>query len=143
MQQYMDFVVNHWGLWLLFIIILALLMWNELRSQVSGVFRINPQQLINLLNHDNAKVIDIRSSEDFKNGHILGAKNIPGDAVTAPEQIKKLQKFKAKPMALVCANGQQSLKFAIKLRQAGFTQMYALHQGIGAWRQANLPMTKD
>lgn len=83
-------------------------------------------------------VIDLRDPETFRKGHII-------DAIRAnPEDFEeqRMEKYKAKPLILVCARGLQSAQLAAKLREKGFTQPLVLAGGIAAWQAAELPTIK-
>lgn len=137
-EQFLQFIIHHWMLWGLFAILLALFIWQELRSQVGGVKQLSPQEVVEYLNHKNAVIIDVRPNVSYVKGHILGANNIPCDAIEG----SKLDKYRANPLILTCENGQQSLKEAIKLRKSGFNDIFTLRGGIMAWKNANLPLKK-
>jgi rhodanese-related sulfurtransferase len=140
MQQFMNFVVAHWALWSLLLIIVVLLLWTELRQHVTGISRLNPQQAVALMNGEDALVLDVRPAEAFNRGHILRARNIPMSDLA--QQLKKLQKFKSKPILVVCQKGVTSSKAGVLLRQHDFIKVYSLSGGLEAWSQANLPITK-
>lgn len=133
-----DFILNHWELWLAFAVILLCIFINELLTQKNGAKNVSPQAMINLINNDNAKIIDIREAELFTKGHIIDAIN----ASEADFEKDKLLKLKAKPVILVCARGQQSTPLANKLRKQGFEQIMVLNGGIAAWQSADLPLVK-
>ncbi|CAN5220936.1 rhodanese-like domain-containing protein [soil metagenome] len=137
-EQFFEFVVHHWALWSLFAITLALLIWQELRTQIGGVQQLSPQAVVDLINHKNAAVIDIRPNANYVKGHILGAVNIPIE--TLDQKNKTLDKYRKNPLILTCDTGQQSLKEAIKLRKLGFTEIYTLRGGMAAWKNATLPL---
>jgi rhodanese-related sulfurtransferase len=46
------------------------------------------------------------------------------------------------PVAVVCRTGQSSSEAAKRLHKAGFTRVYWLNDGLNAWVQADLPLTK-
>ena len=46
------------------------------------------------------------------------------------------------PVAVVCRTGQTSSDAAKRLHKAGFTRVYWLNDGLNAWIQADLPLTK-
>lgn len=68
-----------------------------------------------LLQQD-ARIIDVRSPEEFRQGHIPGSKNIPLPKITG--QTKKLKK-EGKPLILCCASGMRSGQATRVLQQAG------------------------
>lgn len=138
MGQLSQFIVNHWGLWLALVIVLLIIFINELQTQKKRAKELSPQAAVNLINHENAVVIDLREAEVFRNGHILDA--IRASADDFNEQ--RMDKYKTKPLILVCARGLQSSQLATKLREKGFTQPMALAGGMAAWQTAELPVVK-
>jgi len=46
------------------------------------------------------------------------------------------------PVALVCRNGQASAQAAQRLKKAGFTKVFWLEGGLGAWSEAQMPLAK-
>ncbi|STX43548.1 Rhodanese sulfurtransferase like protein [Legionella donaldsonii] len=138
MEQLGQFVVNHWGLWLALVIVLLIIFINELQTQKKRAKELSPQAAVNLINHENAVVIDLREAEVFRNGHILDAIRATADDFNE----QRMDKYKTKPLILVCARGLQSSQLATKLREKGFTQPMALAGGMAAWQTAELPVVK-
>jgi rhodanese-related sulfurtransferase len=52
-----------------------------------------------------------------------------------PQRIGELDKFKGRPVIVVCQNGTQANR-AEALKKAGFAEVYGLNGGIAAWQQA-------
>ncbi|MBI2792743.1 MAG: rhodanese-like domain-containing protein [Gammaproteobacteria bacterium] len=140
MDPYITFLTEHWMLAVAFVAIVLLILLNEWRHRSFGVPGVSPQQLVDILNHQNGVVIDIRTQERFDLGHILGALSVPKESMTNSLQL--LNKYKAKPVILVCHLGQDSPKAAQVLKNNGFTQLYFLAGGMEAWRGAGLPVDK-
>ncbi len=140
MEPYISFLVEHWMLSAAFGAILLLLIANEWRTRSFGIPGISPQQLVELLNHKDAVVIDLRAQERFDLGHILGAQSIPLENFGT--SIKTLNKYKNKPIILVCAMGSESPKKAKVLKENGFTELYHLSGGMDAWHAQGLPVVK-
>ncbi|MBA2709391.1 MAG: rhodanese-like domain-containing protein [Tatlockia sp.] len=138
MGQLSQFILNHWVLWALLILILILIYINELLTQKKRAKELSPQAAVNLINHDNAVVIDLRDAESYAKGHII-------DAIRASAEDfnqKRMAKYKEKPIILVCAKGLQTAVLATKLKQEGFGQAMVLAGGMTAWRAAELPIVK-
>ena len=53
-----------------------------------------------------------------------------------------IDRFKGKPLVVTCATGTRSGSAIRQLKAAGFTEIYALKGGMGAWREASLPVEK-
>lgn len=116
------------------------LVYTEIARLFQGYKAWTPAQLTELINRDNALVIDLRAQIDFEKGHIVGSRNLPPSQLD-PEG-KLLAKAKEQPVALVCASGVSSGSAARTLVKAGFKQVGVLDGGILAWQQASLPLAK-
>lgn len=116
------------------------LVYTEVARLFSGFKSVNPAGLTALINREDALLVDLSASADFEKGHIPGAKNV------APSQFdpesKLLAKVRELPVVVTCRSGTASADAAKKLVKAGFKKVYWLDGGIGAWQQANLPLTK-
>jgi rhodanese-related sulfurtransferase len=111
----------------------------ELRQRAHAAAAVSPTDAVRLMN-DGAVLVDVRSTNLFKDGHINGARNVPGDQIAAGAAA--LEKLKDKTVIVCCESGVTSGAAARKLTELGFTQVYNLRGGLGAWRQDNLPVVK-
>lgn len=138
MGQIEQFFINHWGLWLAFAIVLLLILVNELQANRKRAKQLSPQAAVNLINHDNAVIVDLRDAEAFRKGHIIGSIRSSKEDFDQ----NRMDKYKTTPLVLVCASGLQSATLAASLREKGFNQPFVLSGGIAAWQLANLPLIK-
>jgi rhodanese-related sulfurtransferase len=138
MGQLGHFIINHWGLWLALLVVLLLIFFNELLMQKNRAKELSPQAAINLINHENAIIVDLRDPEAFRSGHIIAA--IRATAEDFSQQ--RMDKYKTKPLILVCARGLQSSQLVAKLKEQGFTNPMVLAGGMAAWQAAELPLIK-
>lgn len=111
------------------------------KSATSSVKVIDNAQLTQLLNKENGVVVDVRTNDEFKRGHIIGSVQV------LPSEIKNhnatlLEKHKNVPLIVVDASGLGSESLANQLNKQGFAQVYSLKEGIGGRRAANLPVVK-
>lgn len=113
---------------------------NELSRFFRGYKALRPAEVTQLINQENALVVDLRDSSDFQKGHIAGAKNVQMSQFD-PES-KQLTPAKALPIVLVCQNGVTVDGAAKRLKKAGFERVHVLEGGIAAWQQAELPLVK-
>ncbi|MCX7032651.1 MAG: rhodanese-like domain-containing protein [Arenimonas sp.] len=113
-------------------------------TEVMRLFRgfkgVSPAQLTDLINREDALVVDLRGVGDFEKGHIIGSRHLLPSQVD-PEG-KLLAKAKESPVVLVCAVGVTAAGTAQKLVKAGFKKVSVLDGGIGAWTGAGLPLAK-
>ena len=117
----------------------AMLVWPAVRRGAAGA-SISTLQATLLINQQNALVLDVREAADYEKGHMLNARNIALGELQA--RAAELEKHMAKPLIVVCDNGNRSGRAATALRKQGFEQVFTLSGGIGAWRQAGLPLEK-
>ncbi|MFT5425571.1 MAG: rhodanese-related sulfurtransferase [Gammaproteobacteria bacterium] len=140
MEKLPEFIANHLFLVSLLVAITSLLLWNILAGSI-GASQIVPAEATRLINHENAEILDLRSTEDFAKGHILNSVNLV--AATLDEKQKELEKYKDKTVILCCNQGQESVRVARTLKMKGIEKIYCLKGGIIAWQNANLPLTKN
>jgi thioredoxin 1 len=84
-----------------------------------------------------APVVDVRTPEEFSNGHLRNAKNIDWNGSEFEAGIETLNK--ENPVFVYCLSGGRSHAAAEKMRSLGFKSVYELDGGIMKWRAANLP----
>ncbi|MCP0913093.1 MULTISPECIES: rhodanese-like domain-containing protein [Legionella] len=138
MGQLGQFITNHWGLWLALVVILLLIFINEAISRKKRGQELSPSAAVDMINHENAIVIDLRDKETFRAGHIINAIQASGEDFTE----QRMDKYKNKALILVCARGLQSQTLVAKLRELGFAQPMVLSGGMAAWTNAGLPVVK-
>lgn len=135
--QIVEFVGNHWELVLAFVVILSFLSYDIVVGDQGSV---DPSEAVNLINRQDAVVVDVRSPVDFNKGHIVHALNIPMNEIT--KQMPVLERHKGQPIIMNCDSGSRSATTCGQLRKLGFTQVYNLRGGILAWESAHLPISR-
>ncbi len=76
-----------------------------------------------------AQLIDVREPQEFKRGHILGARNIP---VTQMRQ-RLIEMRKDKPVYLYCQSGSRAARAAQLLHKKGYEDINVLKGGFKKW----------
>lgn len=87
-----------------------------------------------------AQVLDVRTAAEFKSGYIQGAVNYDFYADDFDKNLAKLDKKKT--VLVYCAAGGRSASSAEKLLKLGFSKVYDLDGGMGAWRKAGKKVVK-
>ena len=136
MEQFSEFVANNIFLFIALIVILTLI----IRSYIvtSGAKNVTASDAVRMVNRDDAVIVDVRTEEEFRNGHILNASNIPLGLLESRSQ--ELQKYKSHPLIIVCKSGNRSHQAAGILKKQGFEQIFNLSGGMLSWESANLPV---
>ena len=95
---------------------------------------------VQMMNHDNALLIDVREDSEFREGHILNARHIP--LGNLQKRLGELDAFKDKPVLVCCRSGQRSASACGLLRKQGYQNVINLKGGVMAWQNAGLPLSK-
>ncbi|MCB1743131.1 MAG: rhodanese-like domain-containing protein [Gammaproteobacteria bacterium] len=141
MSQYLEFFQRHTLMVLAFIGLTAGIIWTFVAGRSPGVGRVSPMDLTRLVNQKDAAVVDVRADAEFRQGHIVGALNVPPGQMES--QKGKLEKLKGKPVVVVCKTGQVAPKVAGELRKQGFEDVHTLQGGLVSWESASLPLVKS
>ena len=118
----------------------AMLFWSFFGNRLLGIKEVDHIAAMQLLNHKNALVLDVREQGEYDSGHILSSKLIPLGKLK--ERLGELEKYRERPVVVVCRSGQRSASACAMLGKQGFTQAYNLNGGIIAWQKASLPLEK-
>jgi rhodanese-related sulfurtransferase len=135
-----NFVLNNIWLVLAAAVSGSVLIWPLINRRLSGVPEVGAMQAVQLLNRKDAVMVDVREPAEFGAGHAPNAKNIP--MAQLAKRIGELEKFKNRPVLIVCQSGGRSHAATALLKKAGFAEVVVLAGGIGAWQQANMPLEK-
>ena len=89
---------------------------------------------------EDAQIVDVRTPEEFKNGHLENAFNLNWDGADFEAQLATLDK--SKTVFVYCLSGARSRRAADKMRKEGFEEIVEMPGGMLEWRVNNLPEVK-
>jgi rhodanese-related sulfurtransferase len=96
---------------------------------LKNLFGFGPSADFKTLVANGAQIIDVRTPQEFKGGHIKGSVNIPLQNLNS--QLSKIKKDK--PVITCCASGMRSASAKSILKSNGFQEV---HNG-GGWMSLN------
>lgn len=131
------FIIDNFFLILLMLSSGGALLWHSLQRTGAKLTALQATQVIN---QGKTLILDVRKAEEFAAVHIRDAKNIPLKEL--PNRLPELEKFKARPVIVVCNKGLQSSKATSQLKKAGFTDVNTLLGGLESWQSQSLPTIK-
>lgn len=136
----MQFVQDN--IWMVMTAVISgvMLLWSYFGNRLRRVKEVNNAAALQLINHKDALVLDVRDQKEFDAGHILNAKLIP--LLKLKESIGELERHRDRPLVVVCRSGQRSATACALLGNRGFDQVYNLSGGMLAWQKADLPVEK-
>ena len=102
-----------------------------------GMTTITTQELHELQTADQTiRIIDVRSPEEFADGHIPHATNIPSNEIQA-----RITEFESEtPVYIVCASGSRSMLATAFCVRAGMKHVVNVKGGTSAWSAAGFPL---
>ncbi len=90
---------------------------------------------------DSIQLVDVRTPEEYAEGHIKHAKNINVFDDNFIALMSELDK--EKPVYVYCRKGGRSAKASAKLQEAGFTKIYDLDGGFSEWKSEGKAISKN
>ncbi|MBT9149364.1 MAG: putative adenylyltransferase/sulfurtransferase MoeZ [Dehalococcoidia bacterium] len=116
----------------------------DLEAPIQIIETITPQEAIALIeNHrDNPEfaIIDVRTPEEFAEGHIENAINIDFYSKAFRNDLDKLDKDRT--YLIYCRTGRRSGLTIPMMRELDFMEVYDMLGGITRWRAEGLPTTR-
>jgi rhodanese-related sulfurtransferase len=134
-----EFAQQQWLLFFSLFIIIVMIINSHFGDKMAGYASVSPEQAVRLIN-DGAFVLDVRSIDEYRTGHLSGAKNISVTDLT--QKIESLSEHKTGTTLVYCESGMRSARACGMLTKAGFENVHNLSGGVSSWRAANLPLAK-
>ncbi|MGE4347319.1 MAG: rhodanese-like domain-containing protein [Flavobacteriaceae bacterium] len=119
----------------LFLILFTSLFLMSCKGQETEHFKIlDSAQYEQVTSGNKVTVIDVRTPQEYQDGHIKDAQNIN---VQSTDFKAKMENFdKDKPIYIYCRSGARSAKAGKILEDMGFKEIYDLKGGILSWKGA-------
>jgi rhodanese-related sulfurtransferase len=117
------------------LILFGIFLVTSMHAQQDPDFRvIDVEKYEQAVKQKDVQLVDVRTTKEFKEGHIKGAKNID---FYADDFLKQFESFdKDEPLYLYCRTGNRSAKASKQLSEAGFKNIIDLEGGYKAWKAA-------
>lgn len=136
-----EFAKHHTIMVVAWFAVFIMVIYTFVNSATAKFKSISNAEMTTLINKENAAVVDLRSIDEFKRGHIINSLQLtPSDI--KKHSLGKLEHHKDNPVVLVDTSGFTATNSAKELVKQGFTRVYILKEGITGWRSANLPLEK-
>ncbi|MEH6502734.1 MAG: rhodanese-like domain-containing protein [Cycloclasticus sp.] len=140
MDIYFEFVSNHSLLFIALVVIVIFLV-QSLFSDLTRKYKlVTVAEAIDLINREEAVIVDTRNQAEFDSGHITDAILIPLPEIK--ESDEKLKKYEGKPLLFYCKTGARSDEACKILNKQGINNIYALNGGVQSWQEADMPLVK-
>lgn len=141
MEQLITFASENGMLSAVWVALVVMIIVTTIKMKMSPIKQISTQDLTFLMNREEGIALDIRKDKEFKAGHILEAISLPSEKIKE-KGLTSLEKYKDKPIIVVCAAGMSAVQIANDLFKAGFSRVSVLKGGMNSWTGAGLPVAK-
>ena len=107
-------------------------------SGTSATEDVDVQGFAEVIKDQNIMILDVRTPEEFNQGHIAGSVNID---VSSSDFVSKVSELdKTKTYAVYCRSGNRSQVATGEMEKLGFTSLYNMTGGAIDWAAAGFPL---
>ncbi len=138
MDQYLEFISNHYLLFLALAAVTFLLIQDFVENSFNKFSSISPMIAVTKMNSAETAIIDVREPHEFIKGHIENSINIPLGKFD--EQLQTLEPHKNNTIIVVCQSGTRSVPACKTLTKSGFEQVFNITGGMQSWEDNKLPI---
>lgn len=124
-------MLKHLAFWVLSIFCFAVIAASSTDISQQGLLKAKSTDLV---------IVDVRTPEEFMQGHVPNAINIPLSDIIKNTSV--LASSKEKQLVLYCRSGRRAGKAADILSKSGFDNIQHLEGDMNAWIEAGLPIEK-
>ncbi|MCW8901608.1 MAG: rhodanese-like domain-containing protein [Gammaproteobacteria bacterium] len=140
MNQLITFTSNNTILVISILIVSLMLIYSFIGEKLRGYSSVSPVQSTQMINRDDAIMLDVREINEYSEGHIINSVHIPLSNLNS--RMSELDKHKSQKVIVACRSGHRSSNACANLKKNGFEQVFNLSGGVMAWQNANLPLIK-
>ncbi|BBP46958.1 rhodanese-like domain-containing protein [Thiosulfatimonas sediminis] len=138
--MFSEFMQEQMFLFIALLVVIVMLAYSYVGDKIAGFKTVGADEAIRLYN-DDAFVLDVRSSGEYRDGYIGNATNISVGELAS--KLSQLPKDKSAPILVYCLSGGRSSRAAMTLVKDGYTAVHNLRGGITAWKAAGLPVGRE
>ncbi|MHB8920623.1 MAG: rhodanese-like domain-containing protein [Halothiobacillus sp.] len=140
MQEFINFLMQHWALSLAALVLTIMLLANEMTRGLQKFRDLSAAELARMIGRENVLLLDVRETDEFRGEHIKGARHMALGTLAA--KLGELESHKADQILLYCRSGNRSASAANMLVKAGFPNVGHLAGGIIAWKAESYPVAR-
>ncbi|WP_150047516.1 MULTISPECIES: rhodanese-like domain-containing protein [Methylomonas] len=138
MEQYIEFLTNHYLLSFSWICVFFLLVQDLIANSFNGFESVSALIAVTKMNDERTVILDVRETAEFTKSHIENAINVPLGKLE--EKLPTLEKYKSNPLIVTCQTGARSVPACKTLSKAGFAQVINMTGGMQSWEDNKLPI---
>ncbi|MDX8402889.1 MAG: rhodanese-like domain-containing protein [Mariprofundaceae bacterium] len=126
------------------VLIVLYVLWLKVLAPIfAGVQKITIAEYRDQFKKQSHVLLDVRSESEFAAAHIPRAKRISVEDVARSSRETLTELIHDKPVICICATGNRSSMAATVIARYGFSPIYVLSGGMGAWTSAGLTVRRS
>ncbi len=133
----LDLINNNLILFISLFIVIVLIVNLELKAMFGKVKKVSCDELTKLINGSKVLLIDMRTEDEYKSGHIISAKNYK------MEDLDGIKINQDQTVVAYSTSEADGSKVAHQLSKINNIQTYYLEGGINSWLENNMPLTGE
>lgn len=110
-------------------------------TQAASITLLTPSAASDLVGDPAVRVLDVRTAEEFAEGHLAGATQLDWYASDFADRVAELDRDAT--WVVYCRSGNRSAQATALMADQGFTAVNDVDGGIVAWQAAGLPVVTD
>jgi len=114
-----------------------------LAPKLAGVRKISATEYRELFRKQSHLLLDVRSDSEFAAAHAPRARHLSVEQVAKASYSELEELIKGKPVICICASGARSSMAATVIARHGFSPVYTLNGGMGAWSAAGMTVRRS
>lgn len=123
----------------LLLLLLASPGWALSSGQASAPEQLTPEQVKQ--NAEDFHILDVRSSEEYAEGHVPGAMHIPHDSIQT--KLSSLPQDKDAPLLIYCRTGRKAGLATTELKQMGYSKIFHMQGNMPGWTEKGFDISHD
>lgn len=126
---------------LFFLVVAGFVLGCDAAMEDQGYRNIDAAQAAELIKREPVLILDVRTPEEYREGHIKGSVLIPVQELD--REYVKISDHLQKPVLIYCRSGNRSVTASNILVSKGFRHLYHMKGGIKSWINQGLPLEKS
>lgn len=103
---------------------------------------ITVQELIALKQQRPIEIVDVRTTEEFREVRAQGVRHVPMDEIDPHELANSRKLSPGEPLYFICHLGGRSAHVCLAMKAAGYDNVVNVTGGTEAWEAAGLPVER-
>ncbi len=138
--ELVTFATNHFIMTMIWVLGFGYLIWLQINIMIDGIKSVDHNKMAYLMNSKGMGIVDIRSGEEYRKGHIPGSVSVEVSEIEK-QNFSLIEKYRNSGVVIVgkTYGDSEAYNCAKVLKKNGFKNTFLLDGGILDWNGSGLP----